>query len=60
MSDVEQIKSIFWSIVVAVESQPWQARDYILERAAENLARYINLQIAERTGSAYKIPSGVK
>lgn len=60
MSDVEQVKSIFWSIVLAVESQPWQVRDYMLEKAAEDLCRYINLRIAEATNTPYQIPSGVK
>lgn len=60
MSDVGTIKGILLSVVVAAETEPWEAKDFLLQQAAESLARYINFQIAEKTGTAYVIPTGVK
>ena len=60
MSDVQAVKSALWTIVIAVECQPWDDRDQMLERAAEDLCRYINLQIADKTDIPYEIPTGAQ
>lgn len=60
MSDVEFMKSILWAIVSAAQISPRKTQDWLLQKAAENLCRYIELRISEKTGKPYEIPSGVK